>query len=132
LSSWVPVGGDHGSRLTSGGGGVPSPPEASFIMVKIGWLHGAPRTTSGRKRTTDRTKNYNLILSNCVRVRQVSANGLYHNILACHAPRHLDALWRTSSGRPYEAEIWSSRDALFLRGCTGSRESDTGHEYAHS
>jgi hypothetical protein len=65
-------------------------------------------------------------------VLQVSANGLYHNILACRAPRHLDAIRRTSSGCPYKAEIWLSRDALFLRGCTGSRESDTGHEYTHS
>jgi hypothetical protein len=35
-------------------------------MVEIGWLQGAPRTNSGRKWMTDRTKNYNLILSNCL------------------------------------------------------------------
>jgi hypothetical protein len=29
----------------------------------------------------------------------VSANGLYHDILACRAPRCLDAVRRTSSGR---------------------------------
>jgi hypothetical protein len=35
-------------------------------LVEIGWLHGAPRTNSRRQRMTDRTKNYNLILTNCV------------------------------------------------------------------
>jgi hypothetical protein len=35
-------------------------------MVKDGWLHEGRRTDSRRKRTTDRTKNDNLSLSNCV------------------------------------------------------------------
>jgi hypothetical protein len=60
------VGGDQGSKLASGEDGVPSPPEVMFAMVKISWLHGAPRTSSRRKRMMDRTKNYNLILTNCV------------------------------------------------------------------
>jgi hypothetical protein len=59
-------------------------------------------------------------------VQQVSVNGLYHDILA------LDAIQRTSSGRPYDVEIWLSRDEFFLWGCMGSRESDTDHEYTHS
>jgi hypothetical protein len=64
--SWVPVGGDQGSKLASGDDGIPSPLEAMFVMVKIGWLHGAPCTNSCRKWMTDRNKNYNLILTNCV------------------------------------------------------------------
>jgi hypothetical protein len=55
--SWVPVGGDQGSKLASGEDGIPSPPEATFVMVEIRWLHGAPRTNSRRKQMTDRTKN---------------------------------------------------------------------------
>jgi hypothetical protein len=35
-------------------------------MVKDGWLHEGRRTDSRRKRMTDRTKNDNLSLSNCV------------------------------------------------------------------
>jgi hypothetical protein len=48
----------------------------------------------------------------------VSANGLYHDILACHELRVAsDTIQRTSSGHPYEVEILLSRDALFLWGC---------------
>jgi hypothetical protein len=57
---------NQGSKLASGEDGVPSPPEATFVMVEIGWLHGAPRTNSHRKWMMDRTKNYKLILTNCL------------------------------------------------------------------
>jgi hypothetical protein len=63
--SRAPSPGGSSTSDAFGGDGVPSPPIASFVMVKIGWFHGARRTNSRRKWTTDRTKNYNLNLSNC-------------------------------------------------------------------
>jgi hypothetical protein len=57
---------DSTNLALSGEDGVPSPPDGAFFMVKDGWLHEGRRTDSPRKRTTDRTKNNNLSLSNCV------------------------------------------------------------------
>ncbi len=41
---------------TSGGDGVPLPPDASFSMLKIGWLYEACPKNSRGKWMTDRTK----------------------------------------------------------------------------
>jgi hypothetical protein len=57
---------DSTTLALSGEDDVPSPPDGAFFMVKDGWLHEGRRTDSRRKRTTDRTKNDNLSLSNCV------------------------------------------------------------------
>jgi hypothetical protein len=57
---------DSTTLALSGEGGIPSPPEGAFFMVKISWLHEGHRTDSHRKWMTERTKNHNLNLSNCV------------------------------------------------------------------